>query len=218
MTDTPMDEAVAQVLRRHIDLYRWRKPVYQAEMLKSLRDLWDPSCRRVLDLGGGTGVIAQTVHELLPVERVASVDVHDRFLKTLTVETRVYDGARIPFDDGEFDCGLINNVIHHIPVESRHAVLSECVRVTGRGPLFVKDHLAASPLDHLRLIALDLMGNLPFSGMLSAKYLDDGQWLALAKSLGYRIERRVSGAYRSGPFAFVFPNRLEVTMKWLPVQ
>jgi ubiquinone/menaquinone biosynthesis C-methylase UbiE len=216
MIKTVADKALAHTLGRHIKLYRWRAPGYQITMLNSLLALWEPTCRRVLDLGGGTGVVAQTIQDHFPVDRVVSIDLHDRFLKTLTVETMVYDGVHIPFDDGSFDCGLFNNVIHHIPKESRADVLSECARVSRRGPIFIKDHVAQSSIDHLRLAALDFMGNVPFSGMVQAEYLTMPDWAALASSVGYRIENELTGAYRSGVSERLFPNRLEITMRWVP--
>jgi ubiquinone/menaquinone biosynthesis C-methylase UbiE len=215
MMKTYSDDALVETLGRHIAMYRWRRPTYQVVMLGSLMEVWDPSCRRVLDLGGGTGVIAQAIQDHFPVDRVVSIDLHERFLKTLTVETMAYDGAHAPFADGSFDCGLFNNVIHHIPKAARTAVLSECARVNGRGPIFIKDHIAQSALDHLRLAALDFMGNVPFSGMVEAAYLTMPEWEALAGSIGYRIERKVADTYREGLTGLVFPNRLEITMKWV---
>ena len=215
MTRTFTDAALTETLRRHIDLYRWRRPVYQIAMLDALASVWVPTCRRVLDVGGGTGVIAQAVADHFPVDRVASIDLHDRFLDTLTVETQAYDGRTIPFEDGAFDGAMFNNVIHHIPPAARPGVLSEAARAAGRGPIFIKDHLRASPLDHARLAALDFLGNVPFSGMLEARYLTLAEWTALAAAIGYRIDRTETRAYRRGPFEWVFPNRLEITMRWV---
>ena len=91
--------------------------------------------------------------------------------------------------------------------------MRECARVAGAGPIYIKDHLAASHLDHARLLVLDLMGNLPFGGMVKASYLTAEDWQRLAAAPGYRIDRQISGAYRSGTFERLFPNRLEVTMR-----
>lgn len=217
MNRTFTDEAVIATLRQHIDLYRWRRPDYQLAMLDSLARLWEPSCRRVLDVGGGTGVVAQTVMDHFPVDRVVSIDLHDRFLSSLTVETKVYDGLTIPFADGAFDCALFNNVIHHIPPSARARVMEEAARAAGRGPIFIKDHLAASGLDHMRLAVLDLLGNLPFSGMIEARYLTLEDWRDLAGQVGYEIEQTETRAYRRGPFEWIFPNRLEITMRWRPL-
>ncbi len=206
-------ERVQALIGRHIPLYRTKAPTYHRTLLQSLRTLWDPAHARVLDVGGGTGIIAQAMKDLFGISHVTSVDVEDRFLKSLDIETRVYDGARLPFADGTFDAVTFSNVMHHVPVAVRAGLLRECARVVGRGPIYIKDHLAGSQLDHARLFVLDAMGNVPFGGMVKASYLSEREWQDLATGCGYRIERRVGGAYRSGLFERMFPNALEVTLR-----
>jgi len=207
-------DAVAAVLARHVPMYRYRKPVYQAVMLSGLREIWSPADRRVLDVGGGTGVVAQAIKELFPVEQVTSVDIVDRFLPTLDVKTATYDGVKLPFPDGSFDCVLLANVIHHVPARARASLLTECGRVAGGGHLYLKDHVAAGWLDRVRLTILDALGNTPFGGQVRATYPVASEWDELATAAGYRIERRISGEYRNGIVGALFPNRLEASMRW----
>lgn len=207
---------VQALLARHIPLYRTRTPAYQTVLLQSLLALWDPAHARVLDIGGGTGIIAQVMKDLLGIAHVTSVDVEDRFLKSLDIETAVYDGATLPFADASFDCIVFSNVLHHVPPSARTTLMRECARVAGAGPIYIKDHVAASHLDHARLVALDLMGNIPFGGMVKASYLAACDWERLAAEAGYHIDGQIGGAYRSGFFERLFPNRLEVTMRMIP--
>ena len=207
-------DEVAAVLARHVPMYRYRKPVYQAVMLSGLREIWSPGDRRVLDVGGGTGVVAQAIKELFPVEEVTSVDVVDRFLPGLDIATATYDGVTLPFPDGSFDCVLLANVIHHVPVAARASLLRECARVAGGGDLYIKDHEASGGLDRLRLTILDALGNTPFGGQVRATYPAASEWDELAAGAGYRIERSISGEYRNGITGALFPNRLETTMRW----
>lgn len=204
---------VQDLFARHIPLYRSHSPRYQLVLLQSLRELWRPTHTRVLDVGGGTGIIAQALKKLFGVAHVTSVDVADRFLKTLDIETRVYDGVTLPFADASFDCITLSNVMHHVPLAIRPGLMRECARVCGHGPIYIKDHVAASPLDHIRLFLLDAMGNVPFGGMVKARYLTAADWQQLTSDAGYRIERTAGGDYRSGLFAQAFPNRLEQTMR-----
>jgi SAM-dependent methyltransferase len=205
--------AVTRSISRHIPLYRTYAPTYHATLLRSLHALWDGGHGRVLDVGGGTGIIAQAMKDLFAIPHVTSVDVEDRFLKSLDIEALTYDGSRLPFADASFDCIVFSNVLHHVPVEVRSLLMRECARVAGPGPIYIKDHLAASRLDRLRLYALDAIGNVPFGGMVKASYLDAADWRRLAGGGGYRIDREISGDYRHGVFERLFPNRLEVTMK-----
>lgn len=205
--------AVTRVIGRHIPFYLKYAPTYHATLLRSLHEIWDRGHTSVLDVGGGTGIIAQAMKELFAIPRVVSVDVHDRFLGTLDIEARTYDGRRLPFEDGSFDCVVFSNVLHHVPVAARAGLMGECARVAGGGPVYIKDHLAASRLDHARLWLLDAIGNVPFGGMVEASYLGEADWQRLAAEAGYRIERRTSGPYRRGVYERLLPNRLEISMR-----
>jgi ubiquinone/menaquinone biosynthesis C-methylase UbiE len=211
MIDISLDQ-VTRSLASRISLYRWRKPVYQAALLSSLGKIWDSSHRSILDIGGGTGIMAQTVKELFPVDSVVSIDIEDRYLDHLSIDTRTYDGTTLPFADDRFDCALMLNVLHHVPKESRASLLKECGRVART--IYIKDHLPKTALDHTRLAILDLLGNVPFGGMVQARYLERAEWQALAEQAGFRIEDWQCNRYRSGPMEWIFPNSLEVLMKW----
>ena len=169
----------------------------------------------VLDIGGGTGVIAQCIQDLFPVGRVQTFDVVDRFCPGLSVATQVYDGTQLPCESQSMDAATINNVVHHIPRDARLPLFRD-IRRTVRGPLYSKDHVAMSRLDHIRLALLDFVGNTPFSGMVKADYLSFAEWQSLADHSGYRIAEMASSEYRRGAFAAAFPNRLEITMRWEP--
>jgi SAM-dependent methyltransferase len=210
-------QAVARCMSAHLPLYSWRKPEYQFVELANLQQQWDARHRTALDVGGGTGILAQTVKMLFGLERVASVDVKDRFLPSLDIETGVYDGTTLPFADSAFDCVLLFNVLHHVPRAARVHLLSECRRVAGCGPIYIKDHLSCGALDDARLAVLDFLGNVPFSGMVRASYLRARDWSDLAACTGHRSSAALSGQYRKGTMAVMFPNRLEISIRWLPL-
>jgi SAM-dependent methyltransferase len=210
-------DAVMRCMSAYLPVYAWRKPEYQYIALANLQRQWNPRHRSALDVGGGTGVMAQTVKMLFGLERVASIDVEDRFLPSLDIETTVYDGTTLPFADSAFDCVLLFNVLHHVPTAARTRLMAECRRVAGSGPIYIKDHLSCSAIDDARLAVLDLLGNLPFSGMVRARYLRATDWSELAAGTGHRTTETLSGRYRKGPMAALFPNRLEISMRWLPL-
>lgn len=204
------------LLGRHLAMYRTKPPVYQSVMLNSLLDVWAGHHEHLLDVGGGTGVIAQAMSELFPVTRVQAVDLADRFCSTLSVQTRQYDGRTLPLGDGECDAAALNNVLHHVPVAERLPLLREIRRVVD-GPLYIKDHVSCGRVDDWRLTLMDAIGNIPFGGMLWAQYLTGAEWEELAMTAGYRIGASVGGIYRSGAYALMFPNRLEVTFRFDPL-
>jgi SAM-dependent methyltransferase len=202
---------VTRCLASRIPLYEWRRPTYQAALLRSLGRIWQAGHKRVLDIGGGTGIVAQAMKELFPVDQVVSIDIKNRYIAGLDIETRTYDGTTLPFEDKQFDCVMLCNVLHHVPAESRVRLLKECGRVSGT--LYIKDHLAESPFDHLRLTILDLIGNIPFGGMTSAAYIGRAEWPNLAGQAGFQITEWQYDRYREGISSRIFPNRLEVLMR-----
>lgn len=206
-------QGLQDILSRHLAMYRTKVPSYQATMLNSLGAVWKKRHTRLLDVGGGTGVIAQAMAELLPVDEVLTVDMVDRFCSSLSVTTQQYDGTTLPFADNSFEAATLNNVLHHVPVAARTGLLREIRRVV-EGPLYIKDHESCGVVDNLRLTAMDAIGNIPFGGMLWARYLDRAQWEQLASDSGYRITLRAAPLrYRKGAYALIFPNRLETTMR-----
>ncbi|WP_408589307.1 class I SAM-dependent methyltransferase [Novosphingobium sp.] len=211
----PLD--LQKVLSRHLPLYRNKVPVYQAHMLDSLREVWSDRHESLLDIGGGTGVIAEAIATLFPVEHVRTIDLVDRFCTTLSVETAQYDGRTMPFATGSFAAATLNNVLHHVPATERAGLLSEIRRVV-KGPLYIKDHASTGWIDDARLTALDAIGNIPFGGMIKAQYLSPREWSELASASGWRIVRTAAPRrYRTGVMAALFPNRLEITLRLDPV-
>jgi len=210
-------DRLQQLRARHLPQYRKRKPHYQAEMLSSLFELGLGKATHLLDVGGGTGIIAEAMASCIPGARVVAIDLVDRFCSDLSVETIRYDGRTIPFGDGEFDAATLNNVMHHVPVTGRVALLREIRRAVA-GPVFIKDHIGGTVVTDLQLTILDAIGNIPFGGMIKAWYLSQAHWEELAAASGYAIgataqQRR----YRNGPMAAAFPNRLETTFRLDPM-
>lgn len=205
------------LMARHLPQYRNKKPHYQAQMLSSLFELGLDKATRLLDVGGGTGIIAEAMAAYLPGARVVAIDPVDRFCRDLSVETQPYDGRTIPFGDGEFDAATLNNVMHHVPAGERVALLREIRRVVA-GPVFIKDHIGGTFVADLQLTILDAIGNIPFGGMIKAWYLSQAQWNELAAKAGYKIGATGQPRlYRGNPMAAAFPNRLETTLRFDPV-
>lgn len=208
--------SVQSILARHLPMYKVKVPTYQSVMLEKLREVWDGPHDRLLDVGGGTGVIAQVMAELFPVKHVHAVDLVDRFCPGLTIKTTQYDGWNLPFAEKSFDAVTLNNVLHHVPAAERADLLREIRRVVD-GPLYIKDHIKRGLVDGLRLTTLDAIGNVPFDGMVKASYLSLQDWQTLAQESGWQIGATAQQAdYRTGFYSAIFPNRLEMTVRFDP--
>jgi SAM-dependent methyltransferase len=209
----PGDAEIIRQLAAHQPLYRFHKPRYQLQLLKDLALLLPAGPCRVLDVGAGSGLVAEMIAALFPGKTVVAVDVTRRILPTVGVPFRRFDGQVLPFDDHSFDCALLCNVLHHVRPGQRRGLLTQALRVTGGGPLVIKDHLAESRLDHLKLAWLDVVGNAPFGGMMRAQYLSGSAWNELIAGLACTGEVLPGSLYRSGLFGLTFANRLEVCLR-----
>lgn len=99
------------------------------------------SPRRVLDLGCGTGALAELVLEALPGCELAGVDLSNAMLararERLGDRAQLVEGdsEHLPFPDGFFDVAYCNDSFHHYPDPDRAAF--EAWRVLRAGGLLV---------------------------------------------------------------------------------
>ncbi|WP_241963600.1 class I SAM-dependent methyltransferase [Gordonibacter sp. 28C] len=99
------------------------------------------SPRRVLDLGCGTGALAELVLKALPGCELAGVDLSDAMLararERLGERARLLEGdsEHLPFPDGFFDAVYCNDSFHHFPDPERAAF--EAWRVLRAGGVLV---------------------------------------------------------------------------------
>lgn len=89
-------------------------------------------CRRILEIGCGSGLIASTLSEAGTNDlSVDAVDVVDSRVEKRGYRFNLVDGTALPFENGAFDLVITNHVIEHVGDESEQlAHLSEVKRVT----------------------------------------------------------------------------------------
>jgi SAM-dependent methyltransferase len=94
-----------------------------------------PPVPRIIDVGAGSGNTLKRLHERGLGSHYVAVDVQARLaeavrrtLPDVPVEILVADTRSLPFDDAEFDLGLLSHVIEH--VRDPLPVLRETARVS----------------------------------------------------------------------------------------
>lgn len=98
-----------------------------------------PSC--VLDLGCGTGALAQLVLDALPGCTLVGIDLSEAMLARARkclgdrADVRLADSEHVPFPDETFDAVYCNDSFHHYPDPRRAAF--EAWRVLRPGGVFV---------------------------------------------------------------------------------
>jgi SAM-dependent methyltransferase len=104
---------------------------------------------RVLEVGCGTGELAERIQRDLGAEVVA-VDISPRMVALTqgrSVAARVGDVQELPFGDAEFDCAVAAWVLYHVPDLDRG--IAELARVLERGGRLVAATLGEGNLREL---------------------------------------------------------------------
>jgi SAM-dependent methyltransferase len=138
--DNPMlvrwEFASEERLEKRNALYRQLVEGVNAEEL-AFEAVREVAPMRVLDVGCGTGEMAERIVQELGAEVVA-LDASQRMVeltKARGLDARLGDIQELPFEDGSFDCVLAGWVIYHVPNRTR--AITECARVLRAGGRFV---------------------------------------------------------------------------------
>jgi SAM-dependent methyltransferase len=113
----------------------------------ALAAVGEADSRRVLEVGCGTGELAERLVRELEVELVA-LDQSRRMVELTAargVDARVADVQDLPFEAGTFDCALAAWMLYHVPDVER--ALGELARVLRPGGRLVA---VTNSIEHLR--------------------------------------------------------------------
>lgn len=86
---------------------------------------------RVLDIGGGSGMVSRMLHNLDGTECVC-VDISHNMLSHASVFAVQADALKLPFADNKFDLIIAAAFVHHVPGKEL-VLLRECYRILKPG-------------------------------------------------------------------------------------
>lgn len=141
-----------------------------------------PRGASVLDVGCGSGAIAQHILQLRPDLRLTGVDVLVR--EGTLIPVAPFDGERIPYADRSFDVVMFVDVLHHTPDAS--VLLREAARVA-RSLVLLKDHNRDGFLAGPTLRFMDWVGNVRFGVPLPYNHWPRRRWRETCDRLGLEI-------------------------------
>ncbi|MEN2786860.1 class I SAM-dependent methyltransferase [Sphingomonas qilianensis] len=162
-----------------------------------------PSGARVLDVGCGSGDLAQLLMQLRPDVKIEGIDVLIRPDTAITVHQ--YDGQTIPFANNAFDAAIVVDVLHH--TDDPAAVMTEIARVAP--VVIVKDHLRDGIGASLTLSFMDWVGNAAHGVRLPYNYLSRREWAGIWDRLGLHTRQfSTKLALYPRPFSWLFDRQL----------
>jgi ubiquinone/menaquinone biosynthesis C-methylase UbiE len=145
------DDAVNRALAfsgMNVDFFTRAKAEYLLELVRAAPGA--ETGPALLDVGCGVG----NFHPLLAdgVGRIVGIDVSPECIAVArerqpAVEYAVYDGTHVPYPNAAFDAVYASNVMHHVPVAQRPALVREMRRVLKPGGVIVIfEHNPFNPL------------------------------------------------------------------------
>lgn len=141
-----------------------------------------PDGSRVLDVGGGDGLIASLIQERKPTCRLECVDVLEREHSHMPV--KLFDGRQLPYDDESMDVVMFVDVLHH--TDDPTVLLREAARVS-RGGILIKDHTRDGFLAGPTLRFMDYVGNARHGVRLPYNYWPRRRWQEAIAELGCEV-------------------------------
>jgi SAM-dependent methyltransferase len=173
-----------------------------------------PNGPDILDFGAGVGTSVPYFLKYFPKARLTCLDVSRKSLDQGESRFRSqasfvhFDGARIPFPDGQFDLAFLACVLHHIPHAEHVNILRELRRILRPGgALVIFEHNPYNPLTvrAVNTCRFDENAVLLRPGRLQANVATAGFDAAAAR---FRIFL---------PHALQALRRFEPRMTWLPL-
>jgi SAM-dependent methyltransferase len=146
-----------------------------------------PSAARVLEVGGGDGLISAVLQSRRPDLTVTGIDGLPRAHTHIPVE--IFNGSRIPFADASFDVALFSDVLHHTPDPT--TVLHEARRVATHSVL-IKDHKRDGVAAGARLRFMDWVGNARFGVALPYNYWTMSQGRDAWQEIGLHADQIIT--------------------------
>lgn len=103
------------------------KLIDRAELIFSqIKDYIKGIKGKVIDYGAGDGRVTQQLHDKLNLD-VEGVDIRSYRAENITVPIKEFDGKRTEAQDGEYEAGVLTNVLHH--ERSNENILIELDRI-----------------------------------------------------------------------------------------
>ncbi len=165
---------------------------------------------KVLDIGSGVGLVDRFLKS--DIKQLYGVDVEEGVVEKAKfnnpeVDYRLYDGARLPFEDNTFDMCFAINVMHHVPPAMWENFSREMYRVlkpTGIAAVF--EHNPWNPLTRLAVARCEFDRD--------AVLLNHPKIKNLFKGAGLKVFDDSFIVFF--PFKAKFFRSVEILLGWLP--
>lgn len=172
----------------------------------------------VLEIGAGDGAVLSRLSELGFGDELHAAEISQSGLSVIQsraiprlVECRIFDGYRLPWEDGRFDVAILSHVVEH--VEHPRQVLHEAARVARY--VFVEvptEDISRRPRDY----APDSVGHINFFSPRTIRWLVQSCGLWVLRQVTTNPSKAVY-TYQGGRKGQIQHDIKSALLRWAPV-
>lgn len=154
---------------------------YRAKLIAKTYGKWVLPKTNVLDIGCGTGVVADELRKSLNI-MVTGCDIDSYLIRNVPFK-KMKSFSKIPFGGGGFNYSMFNDVLHHTEYENQEKLIKEALRVSKKVLLFELIPTITGKLADLLINKIHNPNmNIPYT------YRDPKDWRKLFKKMGLKCK------------------------------
>lgn len=108
--------------------------VYRAKLIIEVYRKWIKPCQSVLDIGCGTGAVAEELKKSLNIN-VEGCDINSYLLRNILFK-KMTSSTKLPYKNKLFNLSMFNDVLHHTEYNNQEPLIREAFRVSKKVLIF----------------------------------------------------------------------------------
>jgi ubiquinone/menaquinone biosynthesis C-methylase UbiE len=156
---------------------------YRAKLISDSYRKWIKPNQKVLDIGCGTGVVADELHKILGI-KTFGCDIDSYLIRNIPFK-KMNSFSKLPYKSKTFKYSTFNDVLHHTDYNNQVKLIKEAGRVSDKILIF---ELVPTTTGKIADLLINKIHNpnmkIPYT------YRQPTEWLKLFKDMRFQVEKK----------------------------